>query len=229
VSTLKGRANKKTTLEFATLLYAGEMPAPVAIPQDVNSNTALTQTVFWDARPVCVYATFLFANVGGMGKPTSRPQIPIRSSSMHAPNPRRCSSACSTCVESTQRDHYYQHQALAGKTLQGNCGTNISMFYSNFPIVEIGGLLYFPIVKQTISCLHRGNSFQFFLMGPQETIKKSFKIFVVIKICIKKVGARKFICVQIWEDVHLHVRVVRNRGSRGIIPSVKIKLARSGL
>jgi hypothetical protein len=125
-------------------------------------------------RPVCGYATFLFANVGGMGKPTSRPQIPIRSSSMHAPNLGRCSSACSTCVESTQRDHYYQHQALTGKTLQGNCGTNI---YSNFPIVEIGGSLYFPIVKQTISCLRRGNSFQFFLMDPQETIKKSLKKF----------------------------------------------------
>ncbi len=47
------------------------MPAPVGIPQDVNSNTAITHTVFWDARPVRVYATFLFANVGDMGKPTS--------------------------------------------------------------------------------------------------------------------------------------------------------------
>jgi hypothetical protein len=25
-------------------------------------------------------------------------------------------------------------------------------------LCEIGGALYFPIVKQTISCLHRGNS-----------------------------------------------------------------------
>ncbi len=157
------------------------------------------------------------------------PQIPIMSSSMRAPNPGRCSSACSTCVESTQREHYYQHQALTGKTLQGNCGTNIPMFCSNFSIVEIGGSLYFPIVKQTISSLHKGNSFQFFLMCPHETIKKSFNFSVVIKICRKKVGARKFICAQIWEDVHLDVRVVRNRGSRDIIPSVKIKVARSGL
>ncbi len=225
MSTLKGRANKKPRWNLLFYFTLGKCLLPVGIPQDVNSNTAITQTVFWDARPVCVYATFLFANVGDMGKPTSRPQIPIRSSSMHAPNPGRCSSACSTCVESTQRDHYYQRQALTAKTLQGNCGTNISMFYSNFPIVEIGGSLYFPIIKQTISCLHRGNLFQYFLMGPQETIKKSLKCFVVIKICIKKVGARKFICAQIWEDVHLHVRVVRNRGSRG----VKSKLARSGL
>lgn len=66
------------------------------------------------------------------------------------------------------------HSILShGKTLQGNCGTNISTFYSNFPIVKYWDLICIShIVKQTISWNNFSREIQVFLGRPTRKFPK---------------------------------------------------------
>jgi hypothetical protein len=64
-----------------------------------------------------------------------------------------------------------------GKTLQGNFGTNISTFYSNFPIVKYWDLICIsPLSNKPFHEIIFQGKFKFFLVVPQGNFLKKFVV-----------------------------------------------------
>jgi hypothetical protein len=70
------------------------------------------------------------------------------------------------------------HSILShGKTLQGNCRTNISTFYSNFPIVKYWDLICIsPLSNKPFHEIIFQGKFKFFLVVPQGNFLKKFVV-----------------------------------------------------